>query len=44
MSLWLLSQSLLPLCRPSTVEVQRWSKEAVAVTSDCNRLGLLLRV
>ena len=27
MSLWLLSQSLPPLCRPSTVEVQRWSKE-----------------
>ena len=26
MSLWLLSQSLPPLCRPSTVEVQRWSK------------------
>ena len=26
MSLWLLSQSLPPLCRSSTVEVQRWSK------------------
>ena len=26
MSLWLLSQSLPPLCRPSTVEVQQWSK------------------
>ena len=26
MSLWLLSQSLPPMCRPSTVEVQRWSK------------------
>ena len=27
MSLWLLSQNLPPLCRPSTVEVQRWSEE-----------------
>ena len=27
MSLWLFSQSLPSLCRPSTVEVQRWSEE-----------------